>query len=99
MQRIDRKGLRAPALVLDLELAPDGQPGDDKIAVGGYETLWCLARARGVPRDVSFWDVTGDTAVFVRELRGRLNDTLAAESATTPRSLPPRTAAAEMTVV
>jgi glycosyltransferase involved in cell wall biosynthesis len=99
MRRIDRKGLRAPALVLDLELAPDGQPGDDMIAVGGYETLWCLSRVRGVPREVSFWDVTGDTAVSVRELRDRLGDTPAAGSATTPRSLRPRTAATEMTVV
>ena len=77
MRRIDRKGLRAPALVLDLELTPDGQPGDDRIAVGGYETLWCLSRAGGVPREISFWDVTGDTAVSVRELRDRLNGTLA----------------------
>jgi len=85
MRHIDRKGLRAPALVLDLELAPDGQPGDDMIAVGGYETLWCLSRVRGVPREVSFWDVTGDTAVSLRELRGRLGDPPAAGSATTPR--------------
>src|ERR1044071_5658254 len=98
MRRIDRKGLRAPALVLDLELTPDGQPGDDRIAVGGYETLWCLSRVQGVPREGSFWDVTGDTAVAVRGLRDRLDATPAGGSATTPRSLPPGTAATEMTV-
>jgi glycosyltransferase involved in cell wall biosynthesis len=99
MRRIDRKDLRAPARVLDLELAPDAEADDESIAVGSYETLWCLSRIDGIPRQVSFWDVTEDTAVAVRELRDRLNAQLTADGGTALRPLPQPAADAEMTVV
>jgi glycosyltransferase involved in cell wall biosynthesis len=99
MRRIDRQGLRAPARVLDLELTPDGQADDERIAVGPYETLWCLSRADGVPRQVSFWDVAGDATVSVRELRDRLDVPATADGGSAPWRLPQRMAAAEMTVV
>jgi glycosyltransferase involved in cell wall biosynthesis len=99
MRRIDRKGLRAPARVLDLELTPDGGAEDEEIAVGPYETLWCLSRVDGVPRQISFWDVTEDTAVPVRELRSRLDAAPTADGGTVPRPLPRQAADAELTVV
>jgi hypothetical protein len=66
MQRVDRKGLRAPARVLDLELA---SADEDTVAVEQYETLWCLSRLEGVPQEVSFWDVSDDTNVSLGSLR------------------------------
>src|SRR6185437_3081006 len=95
MRRIERKDLRAPARVLDLELTRDGRAGDEEIAVGAYQTLWCLSRTGGVPRQVSFWDVAGDAAVSVRELRDRLDVPATADGGPDPQ----RMAAAEMTVV
>jgi len=99
MRRIERKDLRAPARVLDLELTRDGCAGDEEIAVGAYQTLWCLSRTGGVPRQVSFWDVAGDAAVSVRELRDRLDVPASADGGSAPWRLPQRMAAAEMTVV
>jgi glycosyltransferase involved in cell wall biosynthesis len=72
MRRIDRKDLRAPAYVLDLELSPSGQVSDDSVDVMRYSTMWCLSRLDGVAREISFWDVTEDTRVSVPDLRGRL---------------------------
>jgi glycosyltransferase involved in cell wall biosynthesis len=99
MRRIERKDLRAPARVLDLELIQDGRAGDEEIAVGEYQTLWCLSRAGGVPRQVSFWDVAGDAAVSVRELRDRLGVPAAPDGRTAPWPPSKRTADAEITVV
>jgi glycosyltransferase involved in cell wall biosynthesis len=73
MRRVDRKDLRAPARVLDLELAPDGRDAEDSIAVGSYDTLWCLSRFGGVPQEVSFWDVTEDASVSLSGLRDQLH--------------------------
>src|SRR5208282_3536824 len=72
MRRIDRKGLRAPARVLDLELAAVDQFEDDTLVVEHYETMWCLSRIDGVPQEISFWDVAEDAKVSLRDLRGQL---------------------------
>jgi hypothetical protein len=72
VRRIDRKGRRAPARVLDLELAPAGEPDDDVLPVERYSTLWCLSRVNGLPQEISFWDVTKDTDVRVQDLRDQL---------------------------
>jgi Glycosyl transferase family 2 len=72
VRRIDRKDLRAPARVLDLELTADGQPEDDVLSVEQYSTLYCLSRVDGLPHEISFWDVTDDTDVRVQDLRDRL---------------------------
>jgi glycosyltransferase involved in cell wall biosynthesis len=72
MRRTDRKGLRAPARVLDLELAPAGQPDDDVLPVEQYSTVWCLSRVGGLPREISFWDVADDAGVRVQDLRDQL---------------------------
>ena len=55
--------------------------------------------SRGVPRQVSFWDVTGDAAVSVRELRDRLDVPVTSDDRTAPWPPSPRTPDAEMTVV
>ena len=72
MRRIDRKGLRAPARVLDLELAPVEPLEEDTLAVEKYDTIWCLSRINGVPEEISFWDVTEDAKVSLGDLRGQL---------------------------
>jgi glycosyltransferase involved in cell wall biosynthesis len=72
MRRIDRKGLQAPARVLDLELAPVERFEDDTLAVEEYDTIWCLSRIDGVPEEISFWDVTEDAKVSLTDLRGQL---------------------------
>lgn len=73
MRRIERKGLTAPAHVLDLELAPAGEAGNGRLAVGRFATIWCLSRMNGIPEEISFWDVTGDDVVSVRDLRDQLS--------------------------
>jgi glycosyltransferase involved in cell wall biosynthesis len=73
VQRIDRTGLRAPARVLDLELAPIGQPDEGIISVGRYQTIWCLSRAGGIPREISFWDVADDETLCLQWLRDQLH--------------------------
>jgi glycosyltransferase involved in cell wall biosynthesis len=72
MRRIDRKGLLAPARVVDLELASADQPDDGILTVDRYKTLWCLSRSDGLPQEISFWDVTEDASVPIRDLRDQL---------------------------
>lgn len=72
MRRIDRKGLKAPARVVDLELAPVERFEEDTLAVEQYRTMWCLSRIGGVPQEISFWDVTDDAKVTTKDLRGQL---------------------------
>jgi glycosyltransferase involved in cell wall biosynthesis len=98
MRRIDRKGLRAPARVLDLELAPD-RAGEDRLAVEQYSTVWCLSRLNGIPREVSFWDVTADSCLSTRYLRDQLRSGMATEDWATRRSPFPAVASLDMTVM
>lgn len=79
MRRIDRNALRAPARVLDVELAAVADLGEETIAVEQYNALWCLARIDGVPQEVSFWDVTDDVKLSMDALRDRLRAGLAAD--------------------
>jgi glycosyltransferase involved in cell wall biosynthesis len=102
MRRIDRKGLRAPARVLDIELAraDAGAEDDDTLAVERYSTMWCLSRMNGVPQDLSFWDVTEDARVSLHRLRDDLRACSAFDVPTTAGLLPPvRTVSVEATVV
>jgi Glycosyl transferase family 2 len=73
MRRIDRKGLRAPARVLDLELAPVVEVAKETIEVERYNTMWCLSRIDGVPQEVSVWNVAEDASVSIRDLRDQLS--------------------------
>jgi glycosyltransferase involved in cell wall biosynthesis len=72
MKRIDRKDLRAPARVLDLELTPPVDAQEEIVAVEQYNTVWCLSRINGIPQEISFWDVAGDSAISLGTLRDRL---------------------------
>ena len=60
MRRIDRTELKAPAHVLDVELAAGVGIGEETVAVEQYNALWCLSRIEGVPQEISFWDVADD---------------------------------------
>jgi glycosyltransferase involved in cell wall biosynthesis len=79
MQRIERKGLRAPTRILDLELAVTNQSQEDSVAVEGYETVWCLSRTNGVPQEISFWDVSEDASISIRHLRHHLRTSKTAD--------------------
>jgi glycosyltransferase involved in cell wall biosynthesis len=73
MRRIDRNSLRAPAFVLDVELAPVTQVDEDALRVEQYETIWCLSRNNGIPQEISFWDVAKDKVVSLKCLRDQLH--------------------------
>jgi glycosyltransferase involved in cell wall biosynthesis len=97
MRRIDRKSLKAPARVLDLELAPVEQFEDDTLAAEKYSTIWCLSRTDGVPEEISFWEVTDDAKVSLEDLRGQLRTDGAGNRQTSPRP-PQGTGDQDMTV-
>jgi glycosyltransferase involved in cell wall biosynthesis len=99
VRRIERKGLRAPARVLDLELAPDAQPDESVISVGRYEAIWCLPRAGGIPREISFWDVTGDETLCLQRLRDQLRADGSAGSQSSPGPPPQQPGSQVVTVV
>ena len=98
MRRIDRKDLRAPARVLDLELAVD-KVDEDKLAVDQYNTIWCLFRFGGVPLGISFWDVAEDTSVSVWSLREQLRAEMTIGDGMSPKPSPPAMASLDTTVV
>jgi glycosyltransferase involved in cell wall biosynthesis len=73
MRRIDRKELRAPARVLDLDLSTTDNGNEETLSVEKYDSVWCVSRIDGVPQDVSFWDVANDTTVSIQELRRQIS--------------------------
>jgi glycosyltransferase involved in cell wall biosynthesis len=99
MQRIDRKGLRAPARVLDLELASVDPVDEDALAVEQYNAVWCLSRVDGAPQEISFWNVTEDASVSVRDLRDQLRIERTSDLRMSPEPPPPNTANLDVTVV
>jgi len=98
MKRIDRKDLRAPARVIDLELASLSQI-ENSVAVQRYETIWCLSRINGIPQEVSFWDVTGDASISIHDLRRHLCDGKATDDGGDFGSHHPNTLELDATVV
>src|ERR1022692_4167042 len=98
MRRIDRKGLRAPARVLDFELAVD-HVGEDSLAVEQYNTIWCLSRVGGVPLGISFWDVAEDLSVSIHSLRDQLRTGMTMDDRMSPEPSPPAMASLDATVV
>jgi hypothetical protein len=99
MRRIDRKGLRAPARVLDIELDAMRAAGEDTVDLGRYDTMWCLSRIDGVPHEVSFWDVTEDAGISLHELRDRLRTGSATSGRPSPEPLHPERTNLRMTVI
>jgi glycosyltransferase involved in cell wall biosynthesis len=99
MLRIDRKSLRAPARVLDLELLPVNRLDESPLTVENYEALWCLSRIDGIPQEISFWDVAEDVSVSIQVLRDRLDTERIVDNRGSMRSLPPTAASLDATVV
>lgn len=101
MRRVDLKRLRAPALVLDLELVPARQADADTVVVEDYTTMWCLSRACGIPREISFWDISDDSKLSVEDLRERLRPAETTPDCENPDPVPGTTVvdAVEATVV
>jgi Glycosyl transferase family 2 len=99
MRRTDRRGLRAPALVLDLELVPVSQVDEDTLAVERYNTVWCLSRIHGVPAEISFWDVTEDASVSIQTLGDHLRSERITNDRISHMPPPTRTAGPDATVV
>lgn len=101
MRRIDRNELKAPAHVLDVELAAGAGIGEETVAVEQYNALWCLSRIDGVPQEISFWDVADDVKISIGALRDQLRAGMAATEQVT-QELPPQQTAIprlDMTVV
>ena len=97
MLRIDRKDLRAPARVLDLELTAADAAGEEFAVVKQYNTVWCLSRIDGVAQEISFWDVTSDETISIPALRDQLRRAGGERIVLKPS--PPGTTNPEMTVV
>jgi GT2 family glycosyltransferase len=74
VRELQRGELRAPAVVLDIELNA-GHRGDEPpagdIDVAGYVSAWCLVRRDGVTADARFLDLRGEDSVALADLRER----------------------------
>jgi glycosyltransferase involved in cell wall biosynthesis len=99
MRRIDRKGLQAPARVLDLELTPVVEADDEIIEAERYNTMCCLSRLDGVPHEVSFWDVAEDERISLPELRDQLRNGSTTNDWPGPEPVRPESAELGITVV
>ena len=99
MYRIDRKVLRAPGRVLDIELAAIGERGEEIVGVEQYNTVWCLSRIDGVPQEISFWDVSDDAIISIRTLCDQLDTGKVANELAIQESSPRGTASPDLTVV
>jgi glycosyltransferase involved in cell wall biosynthesis len=78
MIRIDRRGLVAPAAVLDVDV----ERGSSRLVTGEgpgvYRTAFCLVRREGLPVGISFWSSTGDDGIDAEQILKEL------ETSTTP---------------
>lgn len=99
VRQIERSELRVPALVVDLDLADPARSESDKIFVDNYRSLWCLSRVDEIPINVSFWDVSDDSAISAMELTEQLLRLVAAGPAELARPLPDPAEGSDMTVV
>ena len=70
MREIECRHLRAPARVIDIDIAIDY--GDELIDVASFESMWCLVRNNGVAVAKRFLDVHGETTAALSELRAML---------------------------
>jgi GT2 family glycosyltransferase len=66
---IERSELRAPAVVLDIDI--DRVRGDEVVDVSQYSTAWCLVRRDTVAEEIRFLDIEVESSVAVAELRER----------------------------
>lgn len=99
MHRIDRKDLRAPARVLDLELATVDNDTEEIVDLEQHKTIWCLSRIGGVPQGISFWDVDRDPVISIPVLRDKLRTEGGANEPLTQGTSRQRTAGPDLTIV
>lgn len=69
MRDIERSELRAPAVVLDIDV--DRTYGDEVVDVSQYSTAWCLVRRNSVAEAIRFLDIAVESSIAVAELRER----------------------------
>jgi hypothetical protein len=69
MRQIELNELRAPALVVDLELDGTDASGPELLSVSGYTSMWCLVRRDGRPVSAAYWDVSADSELCLETLR------------------------------
>jgi glycosyltransferase involved in cell wall biosynthesis len=67
VQLIDRKDLRSPSKVIDVDLAPDS--ADEKLDLSDVATVWCLVRRSGTAVATRFLDVGDEGQITVSALR------------------------------
>ena len=66
---IERGELRAPAWVVDVDLARRG--GEEAVDVTRFAAAWCLVRNNGLPVATQFLDIGADSLIAVADLRDR----------------------------
>lgn len=69
MRDIERGELRAPAWVIDIDIAR--AYGDEAIDVARCATAWCLVRNNGFPVATRFLDINADSSIALADLRDR----------------------------
>ena len=69
MRDIERGELRAPARVINIDLAR--AYGDEAIDVARFATAWCLVRDNGFPVAMRFLDIEADSSIALAALRDR----------------------------
>jgi glycosyltransferase involved in cell wall biosynthesis len=66
---IERGGLRAPASVIDIDIAR--AYGDEAVDTARFAAAWCLVRRDGLPVATRFLDIEADSSIALAELRER----------------------------
>jgi glycosyltransferase involved in cell wall biosynthesis len=64
---IERGELRAPAWVIDIDIAR--VYGDEAVDIARFATAWCLVRQNGIPVATRFLDIEADTSIALANLR------------------------------
>lgn len=67
MRDIERADLRAPALVVDIDIEVPSE--SNFVDTSSYRTAWCLIRRSGVPVAIRFLDIDGDTSLQLADVR------------------------------
>ncbi len=69
MRDIERGELRAPASVIDIDIAR--AYGDEAVDTTRFATAWCLVRSNGLPVATRFLDIEADSSIALAELGER----------------------------
>lgn len=67
MRDIERGELRAPAWVIDIDIAR--VYGDEAVDIARFATAWCLVRQNGLPVATRFLDIEADSSIALANLR------------------------------